>query len=106
MYEGNLFQADGKPLADSAACGSDGLRPLCWVELVARLGAARDFRRVMEARFRAGGSSFDRSSARHLATLGESKRGINPFTLADGKAPDGIDSAGSSDMMTGDRGRE
>ncbi|MBO9498802.1 MAG: hypothetical protein J7496_13045 [Novosphingobium sp.] len=105
MYETNIVHPDGGIVAREAACDAEGLRPLHWAELVARLGAARDFRRVMGGRLLAGGSSFNLASARHLAGLGEGKPGINPFALANGKIADAKDFAEMSENSAGDRGR-
>lgn len=106
MYETDIVHPAGESAARDAAFGADGLRPLSWGELVARLGAARDFRRVMAGRFTQSGASFNLVSARHLAALGEGKPGINPFALTNGKIADGMAFAGPGNDLSGDRGKE
>lgn len=106
MYETNIVHSGAETAVHEAAFGADGLRSMSWDELVARLGAARDFRRVMGGRLMAGGSSFNLASARHLATRSEVKPGINPFALANGKIADGMGFADTGDDTSGDRGRE
>ena len=105
MFETNLANPAAAIVAHDATYGADGLRPLSWAELVARLSAARDFRRVMGSRFATSGASFNQVSARHLAALGDAQRGINPFALANGKIANGMELAGAGDDMQGDRGR-
>ena len=106
MYETNFTRAAAEAGFHDAAFGADGLRSLSWAELVARLGAARDFRRVMGDRLVAGGASFNLASARNLAGRDEGKPGINPFALANGKIADGMGLADTGDAMPGDRGME
>jgi hypothetical protein len=106
MYEGKIFQAGLAPLDAEAGFGTDGLRSLGWGELVARLGAARDFRRIMVTQANAVEGSFDTASAQHLAALGEGQRGINPFALTNGKMGQGKEVDVSSETMTGDRGMQ
>ena len=105
MFEGKILQASPAVSGAESEFGADGLRPLGWDELVARLGAAREFRRVMREAAGAREGSFDHGSARHLATLGEGQRGINPFALTNRKMGQSMEEIVSSEMMTGDRGR-
>ncbi|MBS1240020.1 MAG: hypothetical protein H6R45_726 [Proteobacteria bacterium] len=105
MYETNIVRSGGETGAPNEAFGADGLRLVSWGELVARLGAARDFRRIMSDRIIAGGASFNLASARHLASRSEVKPGINPFALANGKIADGIGFADTGEGTAGDRGR-
>jgi hypothetical protein len=105
MYETNFVRSDAESGLQDAAFDAEGLRSLSWAELVARFGAARDFRRVMGGRLLAGGSSFNLASARHLAGRGEGKPGINPFALANGKIADGMGSPEMGDDSGGVRGR-
>ena len=105
MYETNIVRPGAGIGGQEAAFDAEGLRPLGWSELVARLGAARDFRRVMGGRLLAGGSSFNLASARHLAGRGEGKPGINPFALANGKIADGIHFPELGDGTAGGRGK-
>jgi len=105
MFEGRILPA-GYALAESEdPFGSESLRPLAWEEIMARLGAAREFRRLMQAAAANRGGSFDRASARHLAAFGEGQRGINPFALTNRKMGQSNEDAVSSEMKTGDRGR-
>jgi len=105
MYETNIVRSGTEIGALETAFDAEGLRPLSWGELVARLGAARDFRKVMGGRLLAGGSSFNLASARHLAGRGEGKPGINPFALANGKIANGMRSPEAGSDIHGDRGR-
>ncbi len=106
MYEGNILSSAAESGERDAASGADGLRLLSWDELVARLGAARDFRRFSGMRIASGAGSFDCTSARHLVAQGEGKPGINPFALANGKIAHGIGLVDIGDDMSGDRGRQ
>ena len=105
MFEGKIVRA-GQELAPAEdAFGEERLRSLSWEEIVVRLGAARDFRRLMERQLNAGGGSFNADSARHLAAHGDVKPGINPFALSDRKIATCMDFA-SSEAARGDRGRQ
>jgi hypothetical protein len=68
MFEGKILQSDLEGAIDGAA-GGDGLRTLNWSELYARLGAARDFRRIVGNGAGDGAASFNHSSARNLALI-------------------------------------
>ena len=106
MYEGNILKA-GPGLADAGgASGEESLRALSWGELVARLGAARDFRSLMERQLHAGEGSFNAASARHLAGLDEEKPGINPFALTNRKMATRIEFEVTGEAGTDDRGRQ
>jgi hypothetical protein len=104
MFEGKILQAGAALSGSESEFGADGLRPLGWDELVARFGAAREFRRVMLEAVRTREGSFDHGSARHLATLGEGQRGINPFALTNRKMAQSKEEL-VSETKTGDRGR-
>ena len=108
MYESSILnRGPALPLCESAA-GKDSLRALTWGELVARLGAGRDFGRIMATRHQAGEGSFDRFSARHLAgieaDIGDGQQAINPFALGNRKAGQGKKSGVTKNTTTGDRG--
>ncbi len=105
MFEGKILQPGHELPGAEYDFGADGLRPLHWDELLARFGAARDFRRVMQQAAAAREGSFDLGSARHLATLGEGQRGINPFALTNRKMGQSMEAAVNSETPTGDRGR-
>ena len=107
MFEGKILQPgllDGA--ADGAAAG-ENLRALSWGELSARLGAARDFRRLVANGAGVGAASFDPSCARHLAllgpALGDGKPGINPIDLSDGKMTTSMGLV-TTDLASEDRG--
>lgn len=105
MFEEKIIPA-GCGLSDAGSeFGADGLRPLGWQELVARLGAARDFRRVMQAESGARGGSFDHASARLLTAFEQGQRGINSFALTNRKIDQSKEDMVSNVMKTGDRGR-
>jgi len=106
MFEGRFLQTGGQPGDAQGAYGADGLRPLGWDEIVAMLGAARDFRRVVRDRGDLDGGSFDGHSAAHLATLEEGQRGINPFALTNRKMGHGMDNAAGSETNAGNRGSQ
>jgi hypothetical protein len=106
MFEGKIVRA-GQELAPAEdAFGEERLRSLSWEEIVVRLGAARDFRRLMERQLNAGGGSFNADSARHLAAHGDVKPGINPFALTNRKMAKCIDFGVASDAAADDRGRQ
>jgi hypothetical protein len=104
MFESKIVQAGRVDAAADRASAEDGLRALAWGELSARLGAARDFRRLMAGGPGAGAASFDPSCAHHLAALGDGKPGINPIDLSDGRMTNSMDLA-TCDAMSGNRGR-
>ena len=105
MFEGKILQPGHALSGAEGEFGADGLRPLAWDELVARFGAAREFRRVIRQAANAREGSFDLGSARHLASLGEGQRGSNPFALTNRKMAQSMDASVSSETKTGDRGR-
>jgi hypothetical protein len=106
MYETNIVQSGAHSRGQEPAYDAEGLRPVSWGELVARLGAARDFRRVMGGRLLAGGASFNLASARHLAGRGDGKPDVNPIALANGKIAGGMGLPAAGDDIPDDRGRE
>jgi hypothetical protein len=105
MFEGKILQPGHALPGAESEFGADGLRVLQWEELVARFGAARELRRVMQQAAGAREGSFDLGSARHLATLGEGQRGINPFALTNRKMGQSMEATVNSETLTGDRGR-
>ncbi|KPL69023.1 hypothetical protein SZ64_13475 [Erythrobacter sp. SG61-1L] len=105
MYEARIIHSGEEPTPSEVAVGGTQLRELSWGDIAARLAAARDFRRLSAAHNPLAGGSFDLSSARHLAALGEGKPAVNPIVLANGKCADGIDFAATSEETHGDRGR-
>jgi hypothetical protein len=106
MYEGNIVHAGQQPEPADAISGEEGLRALSWDEVVARLDAARDFRRLMEERPQSGGASFNAISARHLAALGDAQPGINPFALTNRKMANRIEFVVTRAAAIDDRGRQ
>jgi len=104
MYEGNILRDGQAPGGSEADFGADGLRVVGWGELVAKLGAARDFRRLMQSESLTAEGSFDCTSAHCLASLGGRQRGINPFALTNRKMAQFMESDVSSDTAIGDRG--
>ena len=94
------------PLDESAA--SEARRqPLGWAELVARLAARSDFRRLSGRSGAGGRASFDRLAAGGITGGGqESLRGkppVNPDALSDGKYPWPMSSGAVGDKAQGDR---
>lgn len=106
MYEKNIVRSGAEIGAQETATDAEGLRALSWGELVARFGAARDFRRMMDGRLLTGSASFNLASARHLAGRGEGKPGINPFALGNRKIADGMRFPETGNGIPGDRGRQ
>lgn len=84
MFEGKLPHP---PLLRPAKAGDSGdeLRPVSWTDLVARLGAARDFRATLALHDGEGDGSFDPDSAQRIAALGEGERDVNFDDLGNGK---------------------
>ena len=106
MYEGNILNLGTvAPLRDTDI-GADGLHALSWAELVARLGAARDYHRFANDAERFNQGSFHCASAYYIASFGQEKPGINPFALADHKVVKCIGSDTPQTELTGDRGRQ
>ncbi len=105
MYEGNILNLGSIAPARDPFSGAEGMHVLSWGELVARLGAARDFRRIIVGDHVYRGS-FDYASACHIAALGGGKPGINPFALTNRKATESISLSVMSDTNTCDRGRQ
>ncbi len=106
MYERDIFNSQPKPSADAGSASGEGLQPISWDELSARIGAAHDFRRLLGAFALPQGGSFNQTSARHLAQLGDSEQPVNHFALSNGKSSDAISPFMNSDTRSGDRGRE
>ncbi|MCB5425318.1 hypothetical protein H0274_08625 [Altererythrobacter sp. CC-YST694] len=110
MYEASIIPADrqtevGETSSPEGEQRGRTLRPLSWGEIASRLAAAEDFRRLAARRHHFACGSFNDTSARHLATLGEGKHTVNPIVLANGKIADGIDLAVTSEETHGVRGR-
>jgi len=106
MYEGNILNLGTVAPLHEAKLGIGSLQVLSWTELVARLGAARDYRRHMRDCDPIDQGSFHFVSARHISAFGQQKPGINPFALADHKAAAGMYPNMSPTEWTGDRGRQ
>ena len=105
MFEGSILHAGLDSVGQDNALDADGLRELGWSELVARLSAARDYRRLMNTAPDRAEGSFDSASARQMQSFGDGQRGINPFALTNIKLGTAINGASSETMNTGDRGR-
>ena len=106
MFEGKILPEGVEPAVAEGDFGKEGLRALSWGELVARFGAARDFRSLTERQLDAGEGSFDASSARHLAGHGDGEPGINPIALTNRKMATCIEFEVNSNALTDDRGRQ
>lgn len=106
MYEGNILNLGMVAPLHETELGIGGLHVLNWAELVARLGAARDYRNHMKGGERIEQGSFHFVSARHIAAFRQQKPRINPFALADHKAVAGMCTDMSLTELTGDRGRQ
>lgn len=110
MFEGNLQEAG---FASAVQTGgptdgqADGLRPLEWPVLVARLAAARDLRSVFARRKLQGGGNFACFSAAEslgsAAILNKSASGVNRNASADCKDNGAIVPAAALEAGTGDR---
>jgi len=105
MFEGKILQPGLQPANAESEFGADGLRQLGWGELVARFGAAREFRKIMQVHALVGQGSFDQSSATHLASHGHGQRGINSFALSEFKSGQVKESSAGIVAAAGDRGR-
>jgi hypothetical protein len=64
----------------------DDRREIAWAEIVARLTAARDLRRVLAFRAPAVPGSFAPAPARRLAGRQQGIRAVNPIDLGNRKA--------------------
>ena len=112
---------EGKPPIASGANGSnhgdsvnENLCALNWADVVARLAAARDLRRELDSHDDAALASFDAECAQHLASHHgkspeelatiNSKHGVNPDALANGKDVCAINGRRADRGDTADRG--
>lgn len=82
MYE-STFEIPGQ----TDAVAERALAAIAWPELVARLAAQRDLRRVLLAGEVGSAASFNPTAAAMLSNRGEGKRDINRDVLAHGKYP-------------------
>ena len=79
-----------------------------WLALQARLGAAWSARRELAADMRSPTQrcgSFDRNSARAVASFDNASLAVNPIVLANRKPGGGIDAEHAGDLTSGGRGR-
>ena len=90
---------------DSASAGS--LRAIAWPELVARLSAQSDLRRVLLDRNAGGSASFNGGAAAWLsrseAPAETSKRDVNRDALSDSNQAGAIDADAACGAVEGDR---
>lgn len=98
MYESNL-----RIPAHADAIPGDAPATVAWPELVAKLAARRDLRRMLQSREADGGASFDAIAAAALAGLGEGKRDVNRNVLVDGKCPSANPAKAAGTAASGDR---
>jgi hypothetical protein len=103
MFEGKILPTTPHDEANDGTSAEEGVRALSWSELIGRLGAARDFRRLMGGGAQNGTGSFNASCASHLAALDGGTPGINPFDLTDRKMANCMD-FGTHEVGS-DRGR-
>lgn len=106
MFEGNILNLGMVASLPEAEVGAASLHVLSWPELVARLGAARDYHRHLTVNDHIDRGSFHFASARYIAAFSQRKPGINPFALADHKSVVGMVADMSPIEWTGDRGRQ
>lgn len=82
MFEGNL------QIPDTGTAGTEGeLRAIAWPELVARLAANRDLRRVLLTRDDSASASFNPCAAALLSRGEDYKHAVNLDVSVDGKYP-------------------
>ena len=98
MYETQLEI----PARAEAAAG-DALAAIAWPDLVAKLAARRDLRRVLLAGEPGTGASFNPVAAAMLAGLAGGKRDVNPEALVDGKYPSANGAGAAGTAASGDR---
>lgn len=101
--EGELLIKNANPLR---VRGGGALRALEWSEITARLGAARDLRRLMRRDSRlniaGGAASFGDAAATYFQWTGSCEPDVNLAALAQGKASNGRDQNPDGDAATGD----
>ena len=82
MYESRIEIPD-----QVEAATGDALASVAWPELVAKLAAQHDLRRILLSGERGPRASFNPMAANLLVGLGHSKRDVNPEGLVRGKYP-------------------
>lgn len=102
-----LLPEPGEAIGDEevkGARGGDALRAIEWSELTARLNAARQLRRELQAEAivcaGSSGASFGDAAASFFKELGHSEQPVNEEHLEDGKA-----SCGTPERNTGVSGQ-
>lgn len=93
----------GNGTALSAQTGGTALRAFGWSELIARINASRDLRRVLRRDNAYGSSSFGDAAAGYFNPLGNSKQGVNHGALEHGKSNWRKASSAEENAATGDR---
>ena len=101
--EGELLIGNANPLRTQ---GGGALRALEWNDVTARLGAARDLRRLMRRDSRlniaGGAASFGDAAATYFQSIGSCEPDVNLAALALGKASNGREQNPDGDAATGD----
>lgn len=109
MFEGRKLPGEGRgagwPGSGPASDTGEELRALSWPELVSRLGAAADLRRMLASANRDKRGSFSAGARRVLGEADHCIRPVNPNDLGNGKSGNGMET-GVGQSQTGDRGRE
>lgn len=98
MYESTL-EIPGR----SDAHAGQELAAIAWPDLVARLAARRDLRRVLLAGEAGHAASFNANAAALLAGQAHGKRDINRDALVDGKQPWANNAEAADSAAAGDR---
>lgn len=109
MFEGKLPLASGISGEKRGESAPEELCSIEWTELVARLAAARDLRRELGQGDEDALASFDAHCARQISgshdnAPEESKRGVNPEDLGNGKEPRPISGRHAEGVDTANRG--
>lgn len=98
-----MYENSREILTGREAAAPDELRAVVWPELVARLAAQRDLRRVLLAREDSGRASFNAPAAALLAGGNQSKQEINRDALSDGNQPGAKPVGAACGAAEGDR---
>lgn len=98
MYESNL------EIPGRTEDFTDGrLAAIAWPDLVARLAAQNDLRRILLAGAASGRASFNATAAAMLADREDGKRVVNRDALANGKHPQANPVKAAAEAVAADR---
>lgn len=98
MFEGKIQNP-----AQAQLCEGKALRALAWVELTARLDAARELRRELQRDRSFGGASFADAAAAYFGSSKQNKPAVNHDALSHGNSCQRMNEPAVENAATGDR---